>query len=202
MLSAEKSVARLVVGALFIAIAGGAAAQQPAPKPAPSRPAPSQPAAPATPPVQGEAPQRTTATYADWIVQCESQAGPPPAKICDMAQVTALQGKNVPFSRTAIARPAKGKPVRLIVQVPVNASFGANVRIQTGDGDPGMAAPFARCVPAGCFADFDLSDDVLKKLRAASGAGKLSFADAGGHDVVVPLSLNGFSQALDALAKE
>lgn len=39
-------------------------------------------------------------------------------------------------------------------------------------------------------------------LRAASGAGKLSFADAGGHDVTVPLSSNGFNQAFDALAKE
>ena len=38
-------------------------------------------------------------------------------------------------------------------------------------------------------------DDVLKKFRTASGAGKLSFADAGGHDVSVPLSFNGFNQA-------
>ena len=45
-------------------------------------------------------------------------------------------------------------------------------------------------------------DDVLKKFRTASGAGKLSFADAGGHDVSVPLSFNGFNQAFDALLKE
>jgi invasion protein IalB len=42
----------------------------------------------------------------------------------------------------------------------------------------------------------------LKKLREASGTGKLSFADAGGHDVTVPISFNGFSQAFDALAKK
>jgi invasion protein IalB len=149
-----------------------------------------------------EAPQRTTATYGDWVVQCETQAQQPHEKVCDMAQVAQVQGKNLPFSRVAIAHPTKGQPVKLVVQVPVNASFSKNVRIQTGDADPGIAAPFALCTPNGCFADFDIKDDMMKKLRAASGAGRLSFAEAGGHDVTVPLSFNGFAQAFDALAKE
>ena len=86
--------------------------------------------------------------------------------------------------------------------MPVNVTFATSVRIQTGDADAGITAPFARCVPNGCFADFDIKDETLKKLRAASGAGKMSFADATGHDVSVPLSFNGFSQAYEALAKE
>lgn len=61
----------------------------------------------------------------------------------------------------------KGQPVRLVVQVPVNASFSINVRIQTGDADAGIAAPFASCTPNGCFVDFDIRDDVLKKFRTA-----------------------------------
>ncbi len=81
----------------------------------------------------------------------------------------------------------------------VNASFSTNVRIQTGDAEAGIAAPFARCTPNGCFADFDIKDDVLKKFRTATGAGKLFFADAGGNDVSVPLSFNGFNQAFDTL---
>jgi len=87
------------------------------------------------------------------------------------------------------------------VQVPVNITLAINVRIQTGDADAGVAAPFARCTPNGCFADFDIKDDVLK-FCAAISAGKLSFADAGGHEVSVPLSFNGFNQAFDALLKE
>jgi invasion protein IalB len=88
-----------------------------------------------------------------------------------MAQSTQVQGRNLPFSRVAIAHPVKGQPVRLEVQVPVNISFGTNVKIQTGDADAGIAASFARCTPNGCFADFDIKDDVLKKFRAATGAG-------------------------------
>ncbi len=151
---------------------------------------------------QSEAPQRTTATYGDWVVQCETAAEQPHQKVCDMTQGTQVQGKNLPFSRVAIAHPVKGQPIKLIVQVPVNASFGANVRIQTGDGDPGVAVPFARCIPNGCFADFEIKDDVLRKIRAASGAGKLSFADAGGREIGIPLSFNGFNQAFEALSKE
>lgn len=113
-----------------------------------------------------------------------------------------MQGKNVPFSRVAFSHPQKGQPIRLLVQVPVNVSFGTNVRIQTSDADPGIAVPFARCVPIGCFAEFEIKDDTLKKLRVASGSGKLSFANSTGHDVTVPFSFNGFNQAFDALLKE
>jgi len=185
---ATKLAIRLAA-AMLIAGAGGALAQQPTPQP---RPAPAQP----------ETPQSTTATYGDWVVQCRSMSGPPAKEVCDMAQVAQLQGKNLPFSRIAVAHPEKGQPVKLVVQVPVNISFNTNVRIQTVDGDPGIAAPFTNCTPNGCFAIFDLKDDSLKKLHAATGVGKLSFADAGGHEISVPISFKGFGEAYEALAKK
>ena len=183
-----------LAGILLLTISGSVAAQRPALPQSATQTQAQQ--------AQGGAPQSTTATYADWIVQCTTQAGTPPEKSCEMAQLTQPQGKNIPFSRVAVGHPAKGQPVKLTVQLPVNASFATAVRVQTGDTDPGLTAPFARCVPGGCFAEFELKDDTLKKLRAASGAGKLSFADAGGHDVAVPLSFNGFAQAYEALLKE
>ena len=194
---------------MLLTFAGAAAAQQPVP-PRPAAPRPAAPAqsaqqAPAQQPGASEVPQSTTATYADWVVQCLTRPGTPQEKaekLCEMAQVTQLQGKNVPFSRIAVERPTKEQPTKLIVQVPVNASFATPVRVQTADADPGMTSPFARCVPGGCFAEFDLKEETLKKLRAATGVGKLSFADAGGHDVAVPLSFNGFAQAYEALLKE
>ncbi len=195
----KETAARFFAGALLMTVAVSAAAQEPPRRPPTPRATRAQPE---QAPAKDEAPQRTTATYEDWVVQCETRAGPRPEKVCDMAQVTQVRGKNIPFSRVAIAYPAKGHPVKLVVQLPVNASFLTNVRIQTSDFDPGLAAPFARCVPVGCFADFDLAEDTLKKFRAAFGTGKLSFTDATRHDVVVPLSFKGFGQAFDALAKE
>ncbi len=194
----SKWVARCVAATFGIAIASTVQAQQP-PRPAPpARPAPP----PAHAPAASEIPQQTTATYGDWVVQCVTNSSPPSEPVCDMAQVTQVQGKNLPFSRVAVGRPEKGQPVKLIVQVPVNASFSTQVHIQTGEADPGVIAPFANCTPNGCFAEFELKEDILKKLREATSTGKVSFADAGGHDVTVPISFKGFAQAFDALAKK
>jgi invasion protein IalB len=146
--------------------------------------------------------QSTSATYSDWVVQCVNEAGPPPKKTCDMAQVTQVQGKNIPFSRAAIEGPVKGRPVKLIVQLPVNVLVRSQVGIQISDTDPVIPAPFDRCIPNGCFAEFELKDDVLKKLLGSEGTGKVTFKDAGGHDISIPLSFKGFHQAFDALSKE
>jgi invasion protein IalB len=209
-----------VAGAALITLfEAAAAAQQPAPRPGPTRPqttqatptaqpataqrAPAQPA-PSVQATPSNEPQRTTATYDDWIIQCQTQTGPPLHKLCEMTQVAQVeaQGKSQPFSRVIIPRPAKDQPSTLVVQVPVNVSFSTNVRVQSSDGDQGLAASFARCVPDGCFADFEIKDEALKKFRSASATGKVSFTDAGGRGLSVPLSFKGFGNAYDALMKE
>ena len=205
-MQSEKSFPCLVAAAVLLALSSDATAQQPrpaaAPPPATTAPPPAAAAPPAAPP--SEAPQRTTAAYGDWVLTCDMHAGPPPQKVCEILQVVQAQaqGRTVPFSSIGVMHPVKGQPVKLMMQVPTNVSLSTNVRIQTADADPGIAAPFARCVPAGCVADFVLRDDVLKKFRATSGNGKVTFADANGHEVAVPLSFAGFGQAFEALAKE
>ena len=62
-----------------------------------------------------------------------------------------------------------------------------------------LSAPFDHCLPAGCFAEFDLRSDSLKKLKAADGTGKITFKDGGGREIALPLSFKGFRPALDAL---
>ncbi len=190
----------IALGVALLLTASNGATQQSAPTL--PRPATTAHPVPRRTTVEDKGPQSTTATYGDWILQCQMQSETSAAKLCDIAQVAQVQGNNNPFSRVAVARPAKGQPFRLMVQVPINVSLNKSVRIQTDSSDPGVAAPFARCVPTGCFADFELNDETLKKLRSASGAGKVSFADASGRDIAVPLSFKGFSQAFDALAKE
>jgi invasion protein IalB len=155
--------------------------------------------------------QTTTATYDDWVLQCQTEAGTPqqpqpPQKICDIVQVTQVRGGNgnTPFSRLAILHAAKGQPtIKLVVQLPVNVSLRTEVKIQASDADPGIIAPFDRCIPGGCFADFEIKDDVIKKFRAAGAKpGKVTFKAANGQDVNIPLSFKGFAQAFDALNKD
>jgi invasion protein IalB len=161
------------------------------------------PVAPSASP-SSEKPQRTTASYDDWILQCDRRVGPPAEKTCEIAQVVQaqVQGKNVPFSLVAIPRPVNPKSVKMLVQLPVNVSFKGNVILQVDKFDPGVTTPFARCLASGCVAEFDLKEDVVKKLRTAADAGTITFKNSSEQDVVVPLSLKGLAPALDALAKE
>jgi invasion protein IalB len=197
----------LLLGVALLMVADtGAKAQQPAPSPRPT-PRPVQPAAPAAQPATpapSNSPQRTTATYDDWIVQCETVAGPPPRKLCEMTQNTQMtvQGRSQPFSRVSIVQPSKDLVTNLVIQLPVNITIATNLRVQSADNDTGIAGPFTRCNPNGCFAELELKDEALKKFRAANGAGKLSFADSTGQSVSVPVSFNGFGKAYDALLKE
>jgi invasion protein IalB len=205
----------LICGFLLGGLADTVNAQQPPARPVPQRATQATPTpamttstqaqqTPVAQPTVSTAPQRTTATYDDWIVQCDTQAGSPPRKVCEMAQLTQLQvqGKTQPFSRVAVPHPIKGMPTTLTVQVPVNVSFVGKVKIQTGESDSGLEVSFSRCQLDGCFAEFSITDDGLSKFRAANAAGKLSFADSTGRPVTVPLSFNGFGKAFDGLAKE
>src|SRR3981189_1960798 len=93
------------------------------------------------------APQRTSATYADCTVQCELNAGPPAQKLAGVVRVGQAQGRG--GSRGAIGRVTKTEPFKIVVQLPVNLWLPAGVKIQLDDKDPGMAAAFRRCAPAG-----------------------------------------------------
>jgi invasion protein IalB len=181
---------------LQIALSNPVSAQTPA-KPAAGNPPPA-------PTISSETPQRTSATYDDWVLQCEQHAGPPPEKVCQIMQVTQaqVQGKNVPFSLIAIPKPIAAKPVKVLIQLPVNVSLQASVRVQADKADPGVATPFARCITSGCVAEFDLKEDAIKKFKTAAGPGSINFKNANDQDVAVPLSFKGFAQAFDALLKE
>ncbi len=149
-----------------------------------------------------QAQQNTSATYDDWILQCQNETTPAPRKLCQISQVSRIRENNTPFSRVLVEKPASGKPVIFVAQLPVNVSVRAPVSLRLDDSDPGISTTIERCVPAGCFVEFEFKDDYQKKARSGEGIGKLTFKDAGGHDIVVPLSFKGYRPAFDALLKE
>ena len=147
-----------------------------------------------------QTPQQTTASYEDWIVRCETVAGPPPKKSCEMVQSTQMQGQGV-VSQIAVGRPVKGQPVKIVVQLPNGVWLPTGVKLVAGNSDPGLTATFKRGLN-GCFADFEVKDDTIKKFRSIPEPGQIQFKDGTVKDISLPLSFKGFGAAFDALSKE
>jgi invasion protein IalB len=172
---AAGQTAHLVAGAMLMALAGTASAQQP---------------------------QHTAETYGNWTVECDIQAGPPLQKTCNMAQIIQAKSQQTPIARLAISRQAKSQALQIEIQLPVNVWMPSGVKLQVDDKDPGLVAGFTRCIPGGCFADAELKPDTLAKFRASGDEAKMHLLNANQQEMVIPFGLSGFAQAFDVLSKE
>lgn len=202
--SSAAVLAQCVVIPLLLGLALPAAAQPARPAAAPPPPTPA--AAPSPPPA-AESPDRTTAVFGDWVVRCETRPTTPPVRGCEMAQTTADQ-RQQPVSVLAVGRQAKGEPLRLVAQVPVNVQTGQAAKLvldSPGRQEPPLTLAFRHCIPNGCFADIELRDDaLLRRLRGRppEAAGRLEWRNAAGAEIAIPVSFRGFATAFEALAKE
>lgn len=166
------------------------AATKEAPKAAASAPAP-----------VGAAPERTTASFGDWVLRCETIAGA--KRVCEVAQTMSAQGQTNPVAQVAIGRRGPNEGKQLTVVLPTNVAIVTHPQLFTAKTD---AAPldlaWQRCAPGGCFASAPVTDEVVNGLAAQTEQGRIAFKDAADRDATVPLSFRGLSQALAALAKE
>ena len=146
-------------------------------------------------------PERTTATYGDWVMRCER--GPQTKRICEVAQTITLQGQAQPTAQIAIGRPEPGASKQVTVVLPSNIAFAAKPRISVAKAG---AAPieliWQRCTPGACFATVPITDSALAALSLETEPGRIQFKDAADRDAVLPLAFRGLAQALEALAKE
>lgn len=203
-------VAAAILGCGLLA-AGTAMAQQ---RPAPPAPPPAPPAAP---PAQAPAadqggaggPERTSALFGDWAVQCVARpAGQGEGKICEMSQTLQDQQRQQVVAVLAVGRVARDQPVKFVARVPVNVQVSNPGRLVL-DG-PANAAnepltlSFRSCSPLGCFAEVELNDATLRRLRArpAEQGGRVTWREANGAEAAIPISFRGFSAAFDALVRE
>lgn len=162
----------------------------------------SPPAATALPPVQSE-PGVTTASYGDWLLRCQRLDAGNASRLCEVAQTMQVQGQTAPVAQFAVGRLPGQNGLRATAVLPANVSFPSSVRVtEAKNTGQGLDLAWRRCIPGGCFADAIVSETMLKSWRAAAEPGRISFKDADGREIVVPLSFHGFAQALDALAKE
>lgn len=146
------------------------------------------------------APDSTTETFGDWSVVCSALNGST-EKLCEVDTAITLRGQSAPVVRIAFGRPARDKPVRLIVIVPTNVLIAPGVKVDFDDGKAGASLAFKSCTAAGCFAETELSNEQLHGFRGHAQPGRISLTEPAGKAVALGLSFRGFDQALDSYLK-
>jgi invasion protein IalB len=176
-------------------------AGRPAPGPVVTTPGSAPAATPAATPAAlgAEAPERTSAQFGDWSVNC---AGRAPARACEMVMGVRDQGRQL-GAALALGRATREAPLRLVAQLPVNIRVSQPVRLVLEGAEP-LALPFQSCNRLGCFAEIELREDAVRRLRAlpAEQLSRLEWRDAAGQEMVLPASFRGFAAAAEALARE
>ena len=184
-----------VMGLVSCGLCLGEASAQTKPSPAPQ---PAAPAAAAPPPAPITGPQTTTATYADWVLRCQQASE---KRLCEIAQTLQVSGQQAPVALVAFGRDNDAKAFKIVIQLPLNIWIDTGVKLALKDVPAPIEARFRNCVPAGCFAEALVKDEVVAAMKAATAAGTIKFKDALQRDVTLPFSLRGFGPALDALPK-
>ncbi len=191
---------------LGLALVGSAWAQTPpdaSPSGNPARPSTPPPArtVPAPVPV-GADPSATTAAFGDWILRCVRTGEAAAQKTCEIVQSIVAEGQTAPLAQIAVGRTSAKDALRFTLVLPNNVAIAPPPRVMAGEADKQpVDLVWQRCLPGGCFADTAVKDETLIKWRAATGMGRIAFADGGGRNLAIPFSFRGMSQALDALAK-
>jgi invasion protein IalB len=84
-----------------------------------------------------------------------------------------------------------------------NVTFPASPKLFVDGKDAASVdLTWMRCLPGGCFATADVSDDLLRKLKSSATPGRIEYRDAANRDVKLPFSFRGFGEAFDALGEE
>jgi invasion protein IalB len=134
-------------------------------------------------------------THGAWEVHCIEDT-----ETCAMQQVgetadgqPALQ---VTVQRlSGVTAGGKNVPAVLAVNTPIGVQIPYGVRARVDDGNR-AELPFVQCVPNSCLAQAPATEDAIAELKRGTTA---HFAFFRQEEVVVEISLNGFTAAYDSL---
>jgi invasion protein IalB len=149
-------------------------------------------------------PDHTTATFGDWTLRCDRRPDlSPPQRVCELGLAIQKAGETGVQAQMAIGRVAAGQPLRITAVLPPNVALRTNPRVVV---EGLQLAPtllsWTRCVAGACFADAEVSAELLKELRSRTEPSRLDYRDGTEREVVHSESFRGVRSALDALALE
>lgn len=146
-----------------------------------------------------ENPTELSETYQDWVVRCSSIAGAQqPVTFCEMSQELRHADSGQRVLAIGIQDDGSGNAGVATVIAPfgLRLSNGLGILVQ---GRQIVKTPFETCLPTGCIARFVIDAEALEAFRRGAAAEIAVTANANGEDVLIDVSLLGFTAAWDRL---
>ena len=146
--------------------------------------------------------------HGDWTVQCETvpaqgdaNGGAAGEKSCGMVQTARdTQRPNITLTLILVSTEQNGKRVTMMrVMAPIGVFLPTGVALEI-DGAAVGRVPFTRCLPQLCMAFAEARDETLDKMKKGAKANFIIY-EAPGVGITLPISLNGFTAALNAVYK-
>jgi invasion protein IalB len=142
-------------------------------------------------------PDRTTASYGDWVLRCELSNGS--ERGCEVAQ-TIQDGRGQVLALVTARRATPTAPITFTAQVGINTTVAEPARLVIED-QAVLSLVFRRCMPRGCFAEAQLPEGEASSLVRRNDAAKLEYRASDESLISIPVSLRGLTPSLEALSR-
>jgi len=139
-------------------------------------------------------------TFKDWKVQCMEGDSATDNQGCHIFQnlVDKEGKKRVLHIAIGYVRGRENPAAIITLPLGISLPHGITINVDTGEAKKN---PFQACFKTGCQAGFPLGSELMEEFRAGSNA-MVTIYDLGQRPVRIPVSLNGFSAAIDAIKPE
>jgi invasion protein IalB len=135
-------------------------------------------------------------TFGDWQLRCETPAGAQ-AEQCAIVQNVAAEDRPNVSLVIIVLKTADQKSRLLRVVAPLGVLLPAGLGLKIDQTDIGRAG-FVRCLTTGCVAEVVMEDNLITQMKGGQSATFIVFQTPE-EGIGIPVSLNGFAPAFDAL---
>ena len=156
---------------------------------------PPQPAQPGQQQAGGDQPQLM---YSPWMKVCGKGPDTNEKQVCVITKDGRLEN-GMPVAIVQLFEPEGGQKV-LRVTVPLGMQLSHGTRMLIDQGQP-TQSPYSICFPVGCMADYQVTDDLIAKMKKGQNI-IVQAINMQGTPISLPLPLNDFAKAYDGPATD
>jgi invasion protein IalB len=196
----------MAAGGLVAALLVAAPALAQAPAPAPAQKQPAKPAAPKAPaavpapaaPAQQAAQEQPQLMYSPWMKVCGKGPDTNNKQVCVITKDGRLEN-GMPVAIVQLFEP-EGDAKVLRVTVPLGMQLQHGTRVVL-DQDQPMQSPYKICFPVGCMSDYQITDDMIAKMKKGQNI-TVQAINMQGTPISLPMPLADFAKAYDGPATD